>query len=64
MAQVIDFVSRKKLIEEKKEISILKKERTLLSFSDVADKNQKAKEKLLKEREQANKNVMKTYKIK
>lgn len=64
MAQVIDFVSRKKLIDEKKEISLLKKERSFLNFSDVAEKNLKAKEKLRKEREQANKNVMKSYKIK
>jgi hypothetical protein len=64
MAQIIDFVSRKKIIEEKNATALAKKERPAINFSSISEHNKKAKEKVRKEREQANKNVMKSYRIK
>ena len=60
MAQIIDFISRKqKKDEQEKENS-----RTIVDFSLISARNKQSQEKLRKEREIANKNVMKTYKIK
>lgn len=64
MAQIIDFVTRKKLIENKNNPSDKKTEKLIMSFNAIADRNNIAKEKVRKERDQANKNVMKSYRIK
>ena len=64
MAQIIDFVSRKKLIEDRNNSSDKKTIRPVASFSLISERNKQAKEKVRKEREQANKNVMKSYRIK
>lgn len=69
MAQIIDFTSRKKALESKNKDFDKKNERSLTSFhpstfQSVAERNKQAKEKTRKCREQANKNVLKSYGIK
>ena len=65
MAQIIDFVSRKKIIEDNKNVlATLKTEKTATNFSLISSKNKVSEEKKRKERDIANKNVMKNYKIK
>ena len=65
MAQIIDFVSRKKIIEDNKNVlANLKIEKTPTNFSLISSKNKISEEKKRKERDIANKNVMKNYKIK
>lgn len=64
MAQIIDFISRKKLIENKDNLLEKKVERAVVNFTIVSQRNLQSKEKLRKEREQSNKNVMKSYRIK
>jgi hypothetical protein len=61
MAQIIDFLSRKELIEKNKNKITPK---NAVNFSQIATKNKQAEEKRKKERDIANKNVMKNYKIK
>ncbi|MES2614835.1 MAG: hypothetical protein V4591_05420 [Bdellovibrionota bacterium] len=64
MAQIIDFASRKKIIENRNNAADKKSERPSVSFSSISERNKQAKEKTRKGREQANKNVLKSYGIK
>lgn len=64
MAQIIDFFSKKKLIEERSTALEKKTEKPAISFKTISSKNAENKERLRKERDQANKNVMKSYRIK
>ncbi len=67
MAQIIDFASRKKSLEEKNKVTYQNQKETLCrvtDFSSICERNKKTEEKLRKKREEQNKNVMKTYKIK
>ena len=65
MNNVIDFVSRKKLISVKeKEQENEKKNTSLTNFEKVHQMNLENSERLKKEREIANRNVIKSYRIK
>ncbi|BBH52498.1 hypothetical protein [Fluviispira sanaruensis] len=66
MGDVIDFFSRK-IIRENANKNLAKKEKEPVAKADFAKtsaQNKANQERLRKEREQANKNVMKSYRIK
>lgn len=60
MSNVVTLFGPKKKEEDEKE----KVEEPSFDFSDVVVQNQKKKEKLDKERSQANKGVLRSYRIK
>ena len=64
MAQIIDFEKAKELIENRNNTGSKRIDRPTANFSVISERNKQAKEKIKKEREQANKNVMKSYRIK
>ncbi|WP_186645881.1 hypothetical protein [Fluviispira vulneris] len=66
MGDVIDFFSRK-IIKENANKNLAKKEKepaAKVDFTKATAQNKANQERLRKEREQANKNVMKSYRIK
>ncbi|KAB8031944.1 hypothetical protein [Fluviispira multicolorata] len=66
MGDVIDFFSRK-IIKDNGSIAVAKSDKEHVSKSDFAKeaiRNKANQERLRKEREQANKNVIKSYRIK
>ncbi|KAB8039545.1 hypothetical protein GCL60_04625 [Silvanigrella paludirubra] len=64
MGDVIDIFSRKIVKEKENTIKTASTEDAKTTFEKQASRNKANQERLRKERDQANKNVMKSYRIK
>jgi len=64
MGDVIDIFSRKIVKENENTIKTASTEDAKTAFEKQASRNKANQERLRKERDQANKNVMKSYRIK
>lgn len=64
MGDVIDIFSRKIVKENENTIKTASTEDAKSTFEKQASRNKANQERLRKERDQANKNVMKSYRIK
>jgi hypothetical protein len=64
MGDVIDFFSRKKIIQNSNKKTSKKESKSFASLEKVMKKNALNKERLKKDRNQANKSVVKNCKVK